>query len=92
MPTRRNKTLYAYRRRLNRQGIVRLEMNVRRDDAILIRRLIRALNDPEGRFGVRNVLQGRFGDARSKGLKALLAVAPLEGVDLSRDCDDRRAT
>jgi hypothetical protein len=87
MPTRASKTLSAHRRRLKRQGIVRVEMNVRKDDAALLRDVAKALNDPDRRREVRNLLHERFGDARSKGLKALLAAAPLAGIDLSRDRD-----
>jgi hypothetical protein len=88
MPTGR-KT--QYRRRLNRHWIVRLDMNVRSDDVALVRVIVRALNDPDQRSKVRSLLQQHFGNIRSKGLKALLAIAPLEGVDLSRACDGGRA-
>jgi len=87
MPTPARKALSAYRRRLKRQGIVRVEMNLRKDDAVLVRGVVRALNDPEQRAEVRTMLQERFGTASSKGLKALLAAAPLEGVELERDRD-----
>jgi hypothetical protein len=33
------------------------------------------------------LLRERFGAGKAKGLKALLASAPLEGIDLSRDRD-----
>jgi len=82
--TKANKTLSAHRRRLKRQGVVRVEVNVRKDDAALLRGVAKALNNPDQRPEVRNLLQERFGNARSRGLKALLAAAPLDGVDLSR--------
>ncbi len=91
MPTRRSKPLSAYRCRLKRRGIVRLEVNVLRDDVAIVRGVVKALNDPVQRSEVRKLLQERFGNTRSKGLKALLAVAPLEGIDLSRECDGERA-
>jgi hypothetical protein len=84
MPPKRNKTLSAYRRRLKRCGIVRVEVNVLSDDVAVVRGLVKALNDPDQRSDIRKLLQERFGNTRSKGLKALLAVAPLEGIDLSR--------
>jgi hypothetical protein len=87
MSTKASKKLSAYRRRLKRQGIVRVEMAVRKDDADLVRGVVRALNDPDQRPEVRNLLKERLGQARSKGLKALLAAAPLEGIDLTRDRD-----
>ena len=87
MRTKANKTLSAHRRRLKRKGVARVEVNVRKDDAVLVRGVAKALNDPAQRPEVRSLLQQRFGDARSRGLQALLAAAPLEGVDLSRDHD-----
>lgn len=87
MPTKARRALATYRRRLKRQGIVRVEINVRKDDAALVRGVAKALNDPDQRPEVRNLLRERFGSARSKGLKALLAAAPLEGIDLGRDRD-----
>jgi hypothetical protein len=62
-------------------------MNVLSDDAALVRAVVKALNDPDERYEVRNLLQRRFAKAGSTGLKAMLAVAPLEGIDLRRDRD-----
>jgi hypothetical protein len=87
MRTKASKTLSAHRRRLKRQGVVRVEVNVRKDDAALVRDVVKALNDPEQRPEVRNLLRDRFGKTKSAGLKALLAAAPLEGIDLSRPRD-----
>jgi hypothetical protein len=87
MRTKASKTLSAHRRRLKRQGVVRVEVNVRKDDAVLVRGVVKALNDPDRRSEVRNLLRERFVTAKSKGLKALLAAAPLEGIDLSRPRD-----
>lgn len=87
MPNRANKTLSAHRRRRKRQGVVRVEVSVRKDDAGLVRGVVKALNDPHQRPEVRNLLEERFGKPRSYGLKALLAAAPLEGIDLSRPRD-----
>jgi hypothetical protein len=87
MRTKASKTLSAHRRRLKRQGVVRVEVNVRKDDAVLVRGVVKALNDPDQRSEVRNLLRERFGNTKSKGLKALLAAAPLEGIDLSRPRD-----
>ena len=81
------KSLSAYRRRLKRQGIVRLEVHVRKDDAPLVRGLVKALGDPEREAEARALLRERFGVGRPTGLKAHLAAAPLEGIDLTRDHD-----
>lgn len=87
MPTKASKALSGYRRRLKRNGIVRVEIHIRKDDAPLVRGVVKALNDPAQRGEVRNLLRDRFGAAEAKGLKALLAAAPLEGIDLERDRD-----
>jgi hypothetical protein len=75
----------AYRRRSRRRGIARLEVRVRKDDAALVRSIVKALADPDREAETRALLRDRFGARRSKGLKVLLAAAPLEGIDLARD-------
>ena len=87
MPNPRKKSLATYRRRLKRQGVVRLEVHVRKDDAPLVRGVVRALGDPEREAEARALLCERFGAAKPIGLKALLASAPLAGVDLKREQD-----
>jgi hypothetical protein len=87
MSTRASNALSGYRRRLKRNGMVRVEIHVRKDDAPLVRGIVKALNDPDQRTEARNLLRDRFGAAKAKGLKALLAAAPLEGIDLERDRD-----
>jgi hypothetical protein len=67
--------------------VVRLEVQVRKDDASLVRDVAAALADPLRRSEARALLQARFGDAKPSGLKALLASAPLEGIDLLRQRD-----
>ncbi len=86
------KALSTYRRRLKRRGVVRLEVHVRKDDAALVRGVVQALADPEREREARALLRERFGAGTAKGLKALLASAPLEGIDLSRDRDFGRNT
>ena len=87
MPSTQRKALTSYRRRLKRQGVVRVEVHVRKDDAALVRRVVSALADPKQAGEARALLRERFGSGKAKGLKALLASAPLEGIDLSRDRD-----
>jgi hypothetical protein len=90
MTASQKKALAAHRRRLKRRGITRLEIHVRRDDAVLIRGVARALADPARETGTRALLRKRFVSAQTKGLKALLAAAPLEGIDLTRERDGER--
>jgi hypothetical protein len=81
------KALSTYRRRLKRRGVVRLEVHVRKDDAALVRGVVKALTDPEREGEARALLRERFAAGKAKGLKALLASAPLGGIDLRRDPD-----
>jgi hypothetical protein len=85
MDTSQKKAIQAHRRRLKRQGLKRLEVNVRERDVPLIRGAAQALNDPAREAGARALLRRQFGQGPAKGLKALLAEAPLEGIDLSRE-------
>jgi len=87
MASTQRKALSTYRRRLKRRGVVRLEVHVSKDDAALVRGVVKALADPERENEARALLRERFGAGKAKGLKALLASAPLEGIDLSRDPD-----
>ena len=87
MPTSRANPLTVYRRRLKRRGMVRLELQVRKSDVALVRGVAQALADPAREAEARALLRERFGAAKAKGLKALLAAAPLEGIDLTRKRD-----
>ena len=72
---------------MKRRGIVRVEVRVRKEDAPLVRRVAQALNDPDGAAETRAVLRQHFRGGSARGLKALLAAAPLEGIDLERARD-----
>jgi hypothetical protein len=87
MRSSQKKALSAYRRRLKREGIVRLEVKVPKQDAPLVRNVASALADPEREAETRALLRERFGAVQAKGLKALLAAVPLEGLDLARERD-----
>jgi hypothetical protein len=76
-----------YRRRLARKGLTRLEVRVHKKDAPLVREVAQALCDPERERETRALLRERFAAKRPKGLKALLAAAPLEDIDLTREQD-----
>jgi hypothetical protein len=87
MPNTQRKALTSYRRRLKRRGVVRLEVHIHKDDVVLVRGVVAALADPEREGEARALLRARFGSGAAKGLKALLASAPLEGIDVGRDRD-----
>ena len=73
-----------WRKRRQRQGFVRVEIQVRKEDASLVRDVATALVDPERETETRTILREKIATPRSGGLKALLASAPLEGIDLER--------
>jgi len=91
VPKTQKTPLASYRRRIRRQGIVRVEVQVHKQDAGLVRSIARALVDPERGAETRALLRRRFEQPGPKGLKALLAEAPLEGIDLERSRDTGRA-
>ena len=67
--------------------MARLEVHVRKGDAALVRNVIRALANPDQEQATRALLREHFGSRQTEGLKALLAAAPLEGIDLGRTRD-----
>jgi hypothetical protein len=81
------KAINSFRKRLKQQGMARLEVSVRKDDATLVRNVVRALASPEQEQTARALLREHFGSGPAEGLKSLLAAAPLEGIDLSRRRD-----
>jgi len=90
MQSSQKKALSSHRRRLKRRGIARLEVRVRKDDVPLVRGVVDALADPRRESETRAMLRERFAAREAKGLKALLAAAPLEGIDLDRPRDTGR--
>jgi hypothetical protein len=80
-------SLTRHRSRMKRDGFVRVEVNVSKQDAPLMRRVAKALGDPVRGKEARAMLRQRFAPLPSEDLKALLAAAPLEGVDLERSRD-----
>jgi hypothetical protein len=66
---------------------LRVEVHVRKSDAVLVRDLARALSDPAVETETRILLRECLGVTRAKGLKELLASAPLQGLDLTRKRD-----
>lgn len=87
MAKSQRKALSAHRRRLKRRGVARLEVRVRRDDIPLVKGVVEALADPAREGEARALLRERFGGGGASGFKALLAAAPLAGIDLSRQRD-----
>jgi hypothetical protein len=79
--------LVTHRARLAREGFVRVEVKVRKEDASLVRSVASALSDPARQAEARQLLRQRFVEPPRVSLKALLASAPLDGIDLDRILD-----
>jgi hypothetical protein len=77
--------LSLYRRRQKQRGVIRVEVSVRKEDAVLVRGVVQALGDPQRETKARELLREHFAAAGTEGLKDWLAAAPLEGIDLTRD-------
>lgn len=86
MSDAQQRALARHRSRRQQAGMVRLEVQVRRDDVELVRGIARALADPTREAQTRALLRERVGQVPVD-LKALLATAPLDGVDLEREHD-----
>ena len=86
MSDAQQRALARHRSRLQQAGMVRPEVEVRRDDVELVRDIGRELADPTREAQTRASLRERVGQVPVDP-KALLAAAPLKGVDLERERD-----
>lgn len=87
MTSKAKSSLARHRARMESKGLVRVEVNVLREDAALVRRVASALSDPLRQAEARRLLRQRFVEPPKVSLKALLASAPLDGIDLDRSPD-----
>jgi hypothetical protein len=87
MSSRAKSPLASHRARKARQRLVRVEVNVRKEDAGLVRDVAAALADPARQAAARMLRRQRFAEPPKVSLKALLAAAPLDGIALDRDRD-----
>jgi hypothetical protein len=87
MGSRTNSPVAKHRARMARRGFVRVEVKVRKEDASLVREVAAALGDPARQAAARALLRRRLVQPPKAGLKALLASAPLEGIELQRSTD-----
>jgi hypothetical protein len=74
MPTKSNllpgSAVAEHRRRLRRRGLQRVEVQVRREDAPLVRAVAAALTDAERGAEARALMRGRFAPAPARSLAA----------------------
>lgn len=87
MASKSRSPVAIHRARKERQGFVRVEVNVRKEDASLVRRVASALSVLSRQAEARKLLRQRFAVPPNVSLKALLASAPLDGIDLTRRRD-----
>ena len=80
-------TTTKWRKRRQLQGFVRVEVQVRKEDASLIRDVASALGDPERGEETRSLLRDRVATPPAGSLKELLGSIPLDGIDLERQRD-----
>jgi hypothetical protein len=85
--SRANSPVASHRARMAHRGFVRVEVSVSKDDASLVRHVAAALSDPARQAAARTLLRQRFVEPPKVSLKALLASAPLDGIDLDRGRD-----
>jgi hypothetical protein len=90
MTSKTKSSVAIHRARKERQGFVRVEVSVRKEDASLVRRVASALSDPSRQGRARKLLRQGFAEPPRVSLKALLASAPLDGIDLDRSRDPGR--
>ena len=80
-----NTTKWRKRRQL--QGFVRVEVQVRKEDAGLVRDVASALGDPEREEETRSLLRDKVAVPRTGNLKELLRSIPLDGIEIERQRD-----
>jgi len=90
MASKSKSSVATHRARKEHQGFVRVEVNVRKEDASLVRRVASALSDPSRQAEARKLLRRSFAEPSEVSLKVLLASAPLDGIDLDRSRDPGR--
>jgi hypothetical protein len=71
------------------RGMVRVEVQVTKEDATLVRAVAAALTNPTRQSETRALLRAHF-SGKPAGFKAFLAAAPVEGMRVSRRRDGRR--
>ncbi len=89
--TKAKSSVARHRARMERLGLVRIEVNVFKEDAGLVRCVASALADPARQAEARRLIRQRFAAPPVVSLKALLAAAPLEDIELDRSADVGRA-
>ena len=72
---------------MRQQGLIRVEVQVRKEHAGLVREVASALRDPNREAETSNMLRRSIAVFAPTSLKDILASAPLENLDLKRPRD-----
>ena len=81
----------AHRKRMKQRDMVRVEVQVRKEYAALVRGVAIALSDPGREKQTRDLLRERIVRPSGRDLKELLGSAPLEGIEIDRPRDFGRS-
>lgn len=88
MTLAQRRALENHRRQLAVRGLIRLELLAQEKDRPLLREVARKLREePEHAGALRAGLHRLLGTRPKLSRKAVLAAAPLEGIDLGRERD-----
>ena len=77
----------AHRERQRARGLQRLDLQIAREDAPLLRAVAASLANPERAVAARLLLRHHFTPAPPRSLKDLLSQAPFDDLDLERPRD-----
>ena len=83
--------LQQFRARLKRDGMARVELQVRREDAVLMRHIARDLADPDRSVATRQALLACINRNAPASLKEHLLLPAIGELDLVRSADTGRA-
>lgn len=87
MPKAGQAAVDRYRARKRTQGLVRVELQVSRDDVVLLRRVAKALADPATSAESRRALVEHFAEPIIPDAKELLLHAPFGDLEFDRPRD-----
>ena len=90
-PAKKGSALQQFRARLKRGGMARVEVQVRREDAVLMRHIARDLTDPDRSVATRQALLACINRNAPASLKEHLLLPAIGELDLVRSADTGRA-
>ena len=88
---KKDSALQQFRARQKREGMARVELQVRREDAVLMRHIARDLTDPDRSVATRQALLACINRNAPASLKDHLLLPAIGELDLVRSADTGRA-